>query len=234
MAQVWGWATWSDRWKASEKNVFYLREAAKQTRTDWCLSKSATRKKFQHINGLVQGLDAWDYQWQVSILNADGLAVTASSNLISNLGDGPDATHTKNDSSRVRLPVAGLQSYKYLDVNNNKGLTDWYESKIGLRGGAKFIIKWAISYSQNPARRLIKNLINKLLYINRRPIVIASTGRSGSTMLTRAIAYSLVDSRFGWLPSSIRRYIRHFSTDYISRIFEIDDAIAPVIKTHEA
>jgi len=233
LAQVWGWATWADRWKSSEKNIFYLYESALSKYKTWNLSKQAKLIKIQHIYELTKGLDAWDYQWQTSILNAGGLAVSPSSNLISNLGDGPDATHTKNDKSRIRLPVAGLKDYSYQEIKNNKILSEWYESKMGLNGNIRSTIKYAIFYFENFFKPMVKSFINKLFYFGQSSIVIASTGRSGSTMLTRAISESLVDGRFRCLPSIFKKYIKCFSTDYIDRIYNIDGSIAPVIKTHD-
>ena len=233
LAQVWGWASWADRWQSSEKNVFYLYESALSKYKTWNLSKEAKFKKIQHIHEVTEGLDTWDYQWQVSILNAGGLAVSPSSNLISNLGDGPDATHTKNDKSRIRLPVVGLKDYSFKEVKNNKILCEWYEFKMGLNFNIRSIIKSAFFYFKKCFTRLLKSFLNKSVYISQSPIVIASTGRSGSTLLTHAIAQALVDSRFRWLPSVIKRYIKHFSTDYINRIQNIDGANAPVIKTHD-
>lgn len=233
LAQVWGWASWADRWKLYEKNAFYLYESALSKYKSWDLSKKAKLTKIQHVDALTKGLDAWDYQWQVSILNAGGLAVTPSSNLISNLGDGPEATHTKIDDLRLRLPTAGLRTYKYSEIKINKALSDWYESKMGLKRNMMSAVKLSLSYFRKYFKRAVKKFLNKLLFLGHTPIVIASTGRSGSTMLTSVISQALVNSRFEWLPTVFRRYLIHYSMDYMNRMYDIDRAVAPVIKTHD-
>jgi len=45
------------------------------------------------------GLDAWDYQWMYWVWKNNGLCITPWRNMISNIGFGPDATHTFNAAS---------------------------------------------------------------------------------------------------------------------------------------
>ncbi len=41
----------------------------------------------------------WDYQWTFACLMRAGLCITPNSTLVSNIGFGPEATHTKNSGS---------------------------------------------------------------------------------------------------------------------------------------
>ncbi|MCX7086160.1 MAG: nucleotide-diphospho-sugar transferase [Methylococcales bacterium] len=144
LAQVWGWATWRDRWSKYIENPFYLAEAVQNEDVTWLISKIASIIKKNHISVLQKGLDTWDYQWQITVLRHSGLCLTCNSNLISNIGDGIDATHTFIDD-RVRLPtqpIVGNLIYAkpLLDVR----LTRWFEKKMGLcgfRSAVKIILK---------------------------------------------------------------------------------------------
>uniref|UniRef100_A4SDT9 Nucleotide-diphospho-sugar transferase n=1 Tax=Chlorobium phaeovibrioides (strain DSM 265 / 1930) TaxID=290318 RepID=A4SDT9_CHLPM len=232
LAQVWGWASWANRWKAAEKNVFYLSERVDQYINVWQVSSLARMIKQEHLKALQYGLDAWDYQWQISILNAGGFVVSPSSNLISNLGDGADATHTQFDNERTHLPVSSLKSFVYGSVSLNKSLTGWYERKMGLNGYVR-VLKIIVKNAKRVPRKLFKRMVQKILFQGVGPIVIASSGRSGSTMLTSAVAESLVVSRFSYLPALFRNHINRFSIEYLARISELNKESAPVLKTHD-
>lgn len=94
---VWGWATWARSWRNFDLEM-----------KDW---KKENKKRFlkhwfpsnKHKNGMHRMFDlhcenkdpwTWDYQWVYSCLKNRGLSVMPSSNLVSNIGIGPDATNT--------------------------------------------------------------------------------------------------------------------------------------------
>lgn len=232
LGQVWGWATWANRWKNAQMNPFYLSERVDELFKNWSLTKKARIIKKRHLLALKSGLDTWDFQWQVSILNAGGLAVSASSNLISNLGDGPDATHTKFDKDRIRLPTQPFSGFSYAQIVSNPALTKWYEKKMGMRS-TKRVIQILISDGAKKAKLFAKLQIQKVLFGGFFPVVVASTGRSGSTMLANAVAASLIKTKFHAFPTSLHDYIKRFSIAYLDRITDIDQFAAPILKTHD-
>ncbi|MCK5605254.1 FkbM family methyltransferase, partial [Candidatus Pacearchaeota archaeon] len=77
---TWGWATWRRAWKHYD---FYL--------------TSVEHRKH-----------AWDMQWMISVGNNNGLAVLPNVNLVSNIGCGPNATHTKDTARYTNLPTESL------------------------------------------------------------------------------------------------------------------------------
>ena len=190
LPQVWGWASWSDRWELFEGNPFYLSRKADHKR--WTLSLIARFSKLKHLDSLKKGLDAWDYQWQITVLNSRGLAVCPRVNLISNVGVGSDATHTFNDKSRTFLQTGSFKKPSELPpVKNNPRLTQFFEKKMGLNVSLKLVL-WLMETGFREIRSLIRRLSVIIFFGNYTPIVIASTGRAGSTMLTNAIALSIV------------------------------------------
>lgn len=232
LAQVWGWASWADRWKYSEKNTFYLSEHAQKSMAKWNISEIAKINKKHHLESLKRGLDAWDYQWQITVLNHSGYAISPSSNLITNVGDGPDATHTKSDTSRIRLRVRNLSGFKYSEVALNKELTGWYEKKMGLKS-IRNPVRLFIVNIYNKFKLRLKNLVQKILFFKCAPIIVASTGRAGSTLLANAIAGSLINSRFWYFPGRARKALSRFAVEYLNRLSGIDDSCAPILKTHD-
>lgn len=131
LAQVWGWATWRDRWQHYQSDLTALSCEAKSSIKNWQISRIGKILKMYHLMKLKEGLDTWDYQWQITILNNRGLCISAESNMISNIGDGIDATHTRKDN-RMRLETQGINSqFEYVRPFLNKKLTAWYEKKMG-------------------------------------------------------------------------------------------------------
>jgi len=76
----WGWATWRRAWKCYD---FY------------CTSEEHRKH-------------AWDAQWEISARNRGGLAILPNVNLVSNIGFGPDATHTTALARYANLPTQSL------------------------------------------------------------------------------------------------------------------------------
>jgi hypothetical protein len=234
LAQVWGWATWRDRWQNFEVNPFYLAERAMQTRRNWPVSRIARTNKLRHIEKLMRGLDAWDFQWQIAILDAGGMALCPRSNLISNVGDGYDATHTPDDP-RAHLPVQEFPAVVDTgSTRQNHRLTVWYEKNMGLRNPAT-AVKYALGRFRSALGEKTKRLLSRVIFGRcKNPVIVASTGRSGSTLLWDAIAESFVRVRFGnGLPEFLLRRFIFLSKEYEPRLDRVASHGFPIIKTHD-
>ena len=90
-AHIWGWASWRRAW---EKYDFSLQSYKGCPKNGLNLSliraiDSAANKK----------IDTWDTQWFFSVWCNEGLVITPNTNLITNLGMGKTATHTKRTPS---------------------------------------------------------------------------------------------------------------------------------------
>jgi len=231
LAQVWGWATWADRWRKVEMNPFYIGESL--NRDSWRMSWAARLLKQNHVTCLQKGLDTWDYQWQIAVLQNQGLVVSPRNNLVSNLGSGEDASHTINDSKRMRIRVGSFclpTSIPALLVN--KRLNLFYEKNMGL-GLSLTCLILLIKHLSKYLKIVLKYLLMNLLFFNVTPIIVASTGRSGSTMLVKAVSHSLVVHRFYWAPPSIRRILENLAVQYVDRLGDLKGlCLSPVVKTH--
>lgn len=97
---IWGWATWRRAWRHYDvdmkawpalRDTNYLREWLGDARTarDWAgLFDAAHGGK----------IDTWDYQWTFACWSRKALTILPAKNLVSNIGFGTDATHTKGSS----------------------------------------------------------------------------------------------------------------------------------------
>lgn len=110
-AHVWGWASWRRAWRHYDVEMKLWPELRG---TDWLLDvhgdATAARYWAEVLEDVYAGrIDTWDYQWFFACWASNGLCVTPSVNLVSNIGFGAGATHTTNLSPVAELPAAALE-----------------------------------------------------------------------------------------------------------------------------
>lgn len=94
---IWGWASWRRAWKYYDVDL-----------KDWPNNTSLKEK----LPGAVyeywstvwkqyyeNKINSWDGQWMYTCLSRNGLCITPTKNLVSNIGFGATGTHTKNKDS---------------------------------------------------------------------------------------------------------------------------------------
>lgn len=92
---IWGWASWRRAWRNYDVSMSRWPDI----RDSDLLRDIFIRKRLALFWQMVfekayQGeVDTWDYQWAFACLINSGLAILPSTNLISNIGFGGDATH---------------------------------------------------------------------------------------------------------------------------------------------
>ncbi|MAJ30418.1 MAG: hemolytic protein HlpA-like protein [Gammaproteobacteria bacterium] len=107
---VWGWATWKDRWQKIDfdlvnldkvKKTKFLKDYLGSFRAyvywHWILNKVNDKK-----------IDSWAYIWNFTNFVNEKLSIIPETNLLSNIGIGEDSSHTKS------------LSYKYMPSNESK------------------------------------------------------------------------------------------------------------------
>jgi hypothetical protein len=98
---VWGWASWSSRWKFYDvklnniKNTEFLNSTFKNT-----IVQQYWQDLFQTVKD--GKIDTWDYQWVFTVWANNGLAIIPNVNMVSNIGFGLDATHTKGQNQVIK------------------------------------------------------------------------------------------------------------------------------------
>lgn len=107
---VWGWATWRRAWKHYDVEMKSWPQMCDQNWLPQLLQNRAAATFWQDVFQTVyEGrIDTWDYQWTYACWKQNGLTVLPRTNLISNLGFGIDATHTKRQSHFSNMAVAPL------------------------------------------------------------------------------------------------------------------------------
>lgn len=97
---IWGWATWRRAWNYYDVDIKLwpsLRD--KKWLNDVLHNKDAIKHRIQIFENTYQGkIDTWDYQWTFACWIQGGLCIVPETNLISNIGFDPAATHTKENN----------------------------------------------------------------------------------------------------------------------------------------
>lgn len=114
--QAWGWATWKDAWEKFEFEIPTwpaFRDAGMLNDLDGgeCCAGERIRKWDRVYDG--RDPDIWDYQWHYEVMRRSGLAVVPEVNLVSNIGFGEGATHTREseksknslETKRISIPL---------------------------------------------------------------------------------------------------------------------------------
>ena len=111
---IWGWATWRRAWRYYDGE---MKEWPALAKGDWLARKIETPTAInfwrRHFDDCVRnhpdGLGTWDVQLVFAFWLHDLLAITPRNNLITNLGFGIDAAHTRSRTRTAQLPTEPMQ-----------------------------------------------------------------------------------------------------------------------------
>ncbi|MGF1479788.1 MAG: glycosyltransferase family 2 protein [Cyanophyceae cyanobacterium] len=105
---IWGWATWKRAWDYYDVDMkLWANPDIQGCVRDVICDPQQYQLRKQRFDTMYAGkVDSWDLQWLFACLFQSGLAVIPAVNLVSNIGFGAEATHTKDeDDSLANLPV---------------------------------------------------------------------------------------------------------------------------------
>lgn len=107
---IWGWASWRRAWQHYDADIKLWPQVRTGGGMDSILCKSDGIEYWSEIFDRVHAgrIDTWDYQWNLSCWLQSSLVVLPNVNLISNIGFGKDATHTRAASSFAEMPVQAM------------------------------------------------------------------------------------------------------------------------------
>ena len=108
---IWGWASWRRAWERYDVELKAWSEIRNSGRLKiLCPEPFEAAWRKEVLDEVHRGdLDTWDYQWAFAKLACGGLNIVPSTNLVSNIGFGHDATHTSDPNDpRADLPTADL------------------------------------------------------------------------------------------------------------------------------
>lgn len=106
---IWGWASWRRAWQHFDLNISLWPEVREQGLLSGMVDSDEEEQYWQTIFDEVYAgnIDAWSYSWMFACWLHGMLSVLPQRNLVSNLGFGPDATHTISADS----PLAMMETF---------------------------------------------------------------------------------------------------------------------------
>lgn len=107
---IWGWATWRRAWNQYDVDMKDYPEFVESQKIKTIWPKKSIQniwlKKFESVYD--KKIDTWDYQWTYAIWKHDGICILPNQNLVSNIGFGSGATHTKRKDIYADMPRASM------------------------------------------------------------------------------------------------------------------------------
>lgn len=131
--RIWGWATWRRAWRKYDPEITFWPDIKRKDVLRHLLGKDESRKFTRIFSKVYENkIDTWDYQWLLIRL-LHGRAIIPDVNLISNIGFGSEATHTKSlEHKLANLPLGEiifpLQHPEFLIVNRTLDMK-WAEMR---------------------------------------------------------------------------------------------------------
>ncbi len=109
---IWGWASWRDRWQGcyDVNMAHWPRIRDDRWIHDIFPNPRVAKHWVANFEKVYKGeIDTWDFQWMFACWLHSRLAILPNVNLISNIGFGPDATHTVLSGALDNVPLDTVQ-----------------------------------------------------------------------------------------------------------------------------
>lgn len=108
---IWGWATWRRTWKKYDVAMSEWPKLKEFGKLKHIFNNEAVYEYWSTVWDQYKKdkIDSWDGQWLFACIKNKGICINPTINLVSNIGFGTDATHTKKSnlfSSIPTMPIA--------------------------------------------------------------------------------------------------------------------------------
>ncbi len=108
----WGWATWRRAWRFYDVRAARWPEAEAENWLDGLFRDPRDARYWEQTFASVHGKDrshTWDHQWMFACWRQSGLSVVPDVHLVSNIGFGPEATHTTGYTVGADAPTGAMR-----------------------------------------------------------------------------------------------------------------------------
>ena len=124
----WGWATWRRAWRQFSPDLPFW-PAWKQS-DDWRRKSPDPLEQAYWVDIFdriyANKIDSWAYPWMATLWYHGGLTATPRVNLVTNIGIGPDGTHTIADEDQPGTPARPLGPITHPDAVERNAEADQY------------------------------------------------------------------------------------------------------------
>ena len=112
ISYTWGWATWKRNWMDYDYTMQAWNTTNKSRLLKWLFDEPEYREYWRYVfdsTVRTQPQDIWDYQFFFSCYLKRQMSIVPNVNLISNIGDGADATHAMKSEGRLGNEIKELK-----------------------------------------------------------------------------------------------------------------------------
>ena len=121
---IWGWATWKSAWQHFDLNGSSWPQIKQEKKLR---SIFPDPQEYAHWSRTLDAqfagqIDTWDFPWAYSVWSRGGMAILPDENLVTNIGFGPEATHTLDPESKLaEIPACEMgQLLHPIDIAINR------------------------------------------------------------------------------------------------------------------
>lgn len=162
---IWGWATWRRAWQKNDSTLAFWPEWKKSNAWVEFMTDKVERQHWENIFDRMyrNEIDTWDFPWVANVWYYGGLTVTPNVNLVTNIGFGPDGTHTVCDKDQEGLPVHPIGKITHPKIVKLDQRADRYVFDNYIGGRSKRLSWRVLSLPRRIAGkfyRIIKNCIH--------------------------------------------------------------------------
>lgn len=163
---IWGWATWRRAWDYYDVSLSEWPKLGKKFLKEKVFPRNLKATKYWHsiLNKVYEKeIDTWDYQWSFTCLKNDWICCIPKKNLVSNIGFGPNATHTTNpenklsriEISKLDFPLSHPLHTSVADAADERILQEVYQ--IDMHGLSIERLRASLSYRISLLKKFLKN-----------------------------------------------------------------------------
>lgn len=108
---IWGWATWRRAWRLYDLQMSSWPEFRNCGQLQHLLRRGPVISYWEKIfnKTFVGEIDTWDHQLTFAFMSSDRLCIMPNINLVSNIGFGSAATHTKRVNMYAGMPMEAIE-----------------------------------------------------------------------------------------------------------------------------
>ncbi|MDR3681143.1 MAG: hypothetical protein P4L41_14345 [Flavipsychrobacter sp.] len=108
---VWGWATWRRAWKLYDIEMHMLDDFLNSGKLEENTLNAKHAEYWREIFEATRSkkIDTWDYQWVLTCWYYSSYAIMPVLNLVTNVGFGEDATHTRAENKASYMTLHTLE-----------------------------------------------------------------------------------------------------------------------------
>lgn len=183
-SHTWGWASWRRAWKHYDHNLLKLNSFKKNKLINKIDNRIAFRNYWlQKFEDVIKrdSTHIWDYQWQFDIWNNKGVTILPNVNLISNIGFGKEATHTKGASLYANMKIQDIGIILHpKNIKVNKKADRYASDKVfNIAKNKKLTYNGLKSYSK---RKLVRLLAPEIIQLVKRKFKVFQNEKEQSLL----------------------------------------------------